>query len=471
MAVITQQPNEFNLAVGPNIWTLGSIGTANRFVLAVEINGQLVTTLKQTPNPAEAGIFDVSQILQSYLSNPFIEATEKFAPTPGAGLRYRIRYGVEVGSTITWNGYSNYKVVLNGYKDFNDLNWTNYGFYIPFMEEAPCEDPGNPYTSCPISEVNFLTSYPETIDTPGISGIPCQPVTASTDNTFNEIATLNFASFHQTSWSTIDAYNKAPWAVIIRYYNASNVNYYTNAYSLYDSNGYMLRGNCNSPVGTITNPYLVGTIGTGPRNLWEAGLFPTNVAQPVPAYYTVELWTKGCGTITDCADVSEIIDGAQNGGCLWAIHAYRVIEDCSKFEPVRLSFLNEFGGRDYYTFTKRNTYTENIERNNYFRDAGTWSAGVYSINSHERGTQTFNSTVRSTMYVSTDWLSDDISYWLEKLYTSPDVKMWTGGANGEWIAVNITSTSYQQKNAVRDNKLFRHELTFDYSQPQKRQRG
>jgi hypothetical protein len=468
MASITQQPNEFNLAVGPNVWTLGTLGSANRFVLGVEINGSIVTTLKQTPNPAGVGIFDINLILQSYLSNAFVESTEKFAPTPGGAIRYRIRYGSETGSTITWNGYSGYKVVLNGYKAFNDLNWIGYGNYIPFMEESECESLGNPYTSCPIAEVNFLTSYPGTINTPGIAGVPAQPVTASTNNEYNEIATLNFAAFHQQSWTSPDTYNKAPWAVIIRYYNAANSNYYTQAYSLYDSNGYMLRGNCSAPIGTITNDYLMGTIGTGPRNLWEAGLFPTNAAQPVPAYYTVELWTKGCGTIADCTDVSEIIDGV---GCLWAIHAYQVVDYCTKFEPVRLSFLNEFGGRDYYTFTKRNTYTEAIQRNTYFRDAGSWSGSTYSVNSYERGTQTFNQTVQGRMFVSTDWVEDNISLWLEKLYTSPEVKMWTGGANGEWIAVTIADTSYQQKTAARDNKIYRYELNLEYSQPQTRQRG
>lgn len=468
MAAITQQPNEFNLAVGPNVWTLGVLGGGNRFVLGVEINGSIVTTLKQTPNPAGAGIFDISLILQSYLSNAFIESTQKFSQTPGAALRYRIRYGSEVGNNITWDGYSNYKVVLNGYKAFNELNWIGYGNYIPFMEEEICEGIGGGYTSCPISEVNFLTSYPETIDTPGISGIPCQPVTASTNNEFNEISTLNFVAVHQSSWSSPDLKNRAPWSVVIRYYNAADFNYYTQAYSLYDDNGYFLRTDCNANVQPINSNFIVGTIGSGPRNLWQAGLFPTNVALPVPAYYTVALYTKSCDVIGDCTDVSEIIDASY---CLWAIHAYRVVDYCSKFEPVRLSFLNEFGGRDYYTFTKRNTYTEAIQRNNYFRDAGSWSAASYSVNSYERGTQTFNQTVTGRMLVSTDWVEDNVSLWLEKLYTSPEVKMWTGGANGEWIAVTIVDTAYQQKTEARDNKLYRYELNLEFSQPQQRQRG
>jgi hypothetical protein len=226
-----------------------------------------------------------------------------------------------------------------------------------------------------------------------------------------------------------------------------------------------VRANCNSNVAAIPDTYLMGTIGTGTKNLVAANLWPPQTGGAIPDYYTVELWTQACGTVVVCNDESEIID---NLGCLIAIHSYSIVDNCSPFEPMRLSFLNEFGGRDYYTFTKRNTYTEDVKRNNYFRDAGSWSSSSFTINSHERGTQTFNSTATANMFVSTDWVSDDISIWLEKLYTSPEVKLYY---NGQWIAVNITTSNYQQKTVARDNKVFRHELNLEFSQPQTRQRG
>ena len=154
MASISQQPNVFNLAVGPNVWTLtGLSGGQNRYVLQLEINGTPVATYKQTPNPAGVGIFDVSQILQSYMSNAYVETTTKAAVTPGAAIRYRVRFGTQTGTNATqWDGYSGYKVVLNGYKGFNDLNWLQSGAYITEMEESACEGAGtSPYASCPYS--------------------------------------------------------------------------------------------------------------------------------------------------------------------------------------------------------------------------------------------------------------------------------------------------------------------------------
>jgi len=464
MAAITQQPNQFGLAVGPNVWTLGSIGTANRFVLGVEIGGTIITTLKQTPNPAGVGIFDINLILQSYLASPFVEQTAFFAQTPGGGIRYRIRYGSETAGTVQWNGYSSYKVVFNGYKDFNDLNWTQYGFYIPFMEETPCG--GGTYSSCPIGEVNFLTTYPETITTMGIAGVPNQKVIATTNAADDEWATLSFANFNEQTWSGNDGRNKTPWAVVVRYYNAAGNLYSTKAYTLTAATGMNVRSNCNSNVAAVPDTYLMGTIGTGPKNLRAANIWPTQSGLAVPAYYSVALYTRDCTTtVSDCADTQQILNATE---CLIAIHSYTVVDNCSKFEPMRLSFLNQFGGRDYYTFTMRNTYTENVKRNTFFRDAGSWSSSTYTINSHERGTQTFNSTATANMLVSTDWVNDDISLWLETLFTSPEVKMYY---NGEWLAVNLSNTTYQQKTAARDNKLYRYELNLEFSQPQTRQRG
>lgn len=458
MAAISQQPTEFNLAVGPNVWVLSGLGAGqNRYVLQIEIGGSAVATFKQTPNPAGVGIFDVSQILQSYMSNAYVETTGKAAPTPGAAIRYRVRYGTQSGTSATvWNGYSNYKVALNGYKDFSDLNWLQAGQYITAMDQTPCEGAGqSPYESCPIAEVKYLTSYPGTKDYSDINGIPNKPVYIT------DYHTLSFANFHQESWAAADINNKSPWTVIIKYYNAAGTNYETRGYFLTAANGMPVRTNCTSADWLMNDDRLIGTVGAGPVNLQSAGLWPVTE----PASYRVELWSKNCNIPADCNDITDVID---TSGCLWAVESFELVTDCSKFEPVQLSFLNEFGVRDYFTFTKRNTYNETTARNNYFRDAGTWSATSYSINPYERGTQTFNSTVKNSMTVSTDWINDDVSLWLEKLFTSPEAKAFV---NGEWVAINITTSSYEQKTVARNNKLYRYDLAFDYAQPQIRQRG
>ena len=455
MATLLQQPNEFNLAVGPNVWVLDNLSSATNYILGIEIDGNIIATIKQTPNPSGVGIFEISQILQSYLSGSFVETTQFASTTPGAAFKYRVRYGTQTGTSVpTWNGYSDYKIVINGYKNFNELDWVNQDLYVPELVTDLC-GPGQ-YQSCPVARVNFLTTYPDVRNYTDTGDIYEKKVYLT------DWHTLSWANFHQDSFGTFsDVDNKSPWAVKFEFFDEDGILYEDFGYFLIDDNGMPIRTDCTSNDWLMTDSALIGTIGVGPKNLIDAGFWPTTD----PKYYRVTLWTKNCDTPTDCEDKVDVYD---TSFCIWAAESFEVITDCSKFEPIQLSFMNEFGVRDYYTFTKRNTLTENITRNNFQRDAGTWSASSFSIQPWERGEQTFNTQVVTNMTVSTDWLTDDVSKWLERLFVSPDVKIWY---NDEWRAVTLTSTTYNEKTVARDNKMFRHELSLQFSQNKRIQRG
>lgn len=459
MANITQSPAEFNLVAGPNVWTLDNLGAADRYLLQVEIAGTAVATFKQTANPAGVAHFDLSQILQSWLSNAFTETTQKASTTAGAAVRYRVRWGTQTGATISWDGYSDYKVVINGYKEFSDLDWPAYSQYIAQMDaETACAGPGeSPYSTCTLASVDFMSTYPGERTYSDLGTIPEKPVYA------DEWHTISWANFHTESWlsSRLDVNNKSPWAVQIEFYNASGTLYETKGYFLTGPNGMPVRTSCTSADWTMTDESLIGTLGAGPKNLELAGLWPATA----PAWYRITLWTKGCAIPTDCDDIVDIQD---TSACLWAAQSFKMVDDCTKFTPIQMSFLNEFGVRDYWTFRKRNTYTDNIRRNNYQRDVGTWSGSTYTIQTYERGEQTFNTEVSTTMSVTTDWVEDDVAAWLEKLFVSPDAKIYY---EGQWLAVTLQNTNYQQKTVARDNKIYNYTLDFQFANNQRIQRG
>jgi hypothetical protein len=153
---------------------------------------------------------------------------------------------------------------------------------------------------------------------------------------------------------------------------------------------------------------------------------------------------------------------------LWAQHEFTVEVDCSKFKPIQISYLNKYGVRDYWTFTKRNTLTINTERDTYYRDLGTWGDSTWDANSWDRGTKVFNQIGRTRMTISTDWVSEERAAALEQLFTSPEVKAYI---DDEWIAVTITTQSYEQKTNAREFSLLRYELEIEFSVPKQRQRG
>lgn len=161
------------------------------------------------------------------------------------------------------------------------------------------------------------------------------------------------------------------------------------------------------------------------------------------------------------------IDPTENS-VLWAVHEFKVEEECSRFEPIQLSYMNKYGVRDYWTWTKRNTLQIQTERDTFYRDLGTWGSSGWDANTWDRGTTVFNQIGRTRMTLSTDWISESEALVLEQLFTSPDVKAYI---NDQWIAVTVSSTTYDQKTHAREVNLIRYEIQIEFSVPKMRQRG
>jgi hypothetical protein len=140
--------------------------------------------------------------------------------------------------------------------------------------------------------------------------------------------------------------------------------------------------------------------------------------------------------------------------------------NCWGFEPIRFSWLNNLGGRDYYTFIKRNTNVQNAVRNTLFKIPGYWSAPTYNVqdNSPARwGTQIFRADLTNTWTASTDWITDDISAFLRNMFASPHVLVYLPGRSQPTM-VTITDASYTVNTTVRE-KLFQYFVSFTESQP------
>lgn len=162
------------------------------------------------------------------------------------------------------------------------------------------------------------------------------------------------------------------------------------------------------------------------------------------------------------------MEEAVENSVLWAVHEFTVNKECSRFEPIQISFMNKYGVRDYFTWTKRNTLQIVTQRDTFYRDLGTWASDTWSVNTWDRGTQVFNQIGRTQMTLSTDWISQSRALALEQLFTSPDIKAYI---NDQWIAATVSSTTYDQKTHAREVNLIRYEIQIEFSVPKMRQRG
>ena len=448
MVTITQEPNKNNSAYVPNVWILNSIGVADRYVLRVLIDNVPVATFKQPRNAANVGIFDIQKVLQSYLQPTFIETTPKVADTPFAHLTYRIEYGSETGNSTTIDGISDLKYVINMYDNWDVVN-SDLENYIPKMIAGSCETAVDFVAAYPMKGLyKFLTNFPEQYDV-----------------LEDEYKTLSFYSRIE-NWNDGNNWgpNEAMHWVTIKFYNDALFVAET-VYAISAANGSSIRGNCNDLVVNSTDSNIITTVGVGPQNLKDANLWIGGNYNR----YVVTIHTKdSCkvGSIGDCEDVGEILD---DGWVQWGIYeaAFNLKDDCPTFEPITVSFLNQFGVKDYYTFDKRNTRTTNTQRNSYTKTLGTCNDTTFTIDAHGRGKTTFASTAQTEMTLQTDWMSDEVSKWLQELFQSPSTQIYT---EGTWIPCNITTATYEQKTNSR-NKLFQHEITVEFSNNQKIQRG
>ena len=443
MASITQYPTTYNSAYVPNVFVVDGIGAADRYVLQVRtIGNTILANFKQPANASGVGIFDVQRVLQSYLnSQAFVEETEKVTPTPGALFRYRIFYGTETGTVQTLNNQGIEYSVLNAYDGWRVVN-SDYDNYVPDPVSEECETTQDDNANY-LQEYEFLTNYPGTI-----------PV-ASTD-----WYTLSFINTIKNFGAQLP-YNEAPMWVRITTYGpgASDV-----VYSISADNGMPIRTDCNDPVVDFTSDgQRIATVGIGPMNI--ANLVLANYDS-----YQIRIYSRNAcevGPIQDCTDYGEIFGDGYLGDLIFQ-KSFTVTDDvCERFEPVQLSFVNKFGVKSYFTFDKRNTRQTVTERNNYTETLGTWSAPLFTIDPQGRGTRAFSSTATTTMTLSSDWMSDPVSEWLQELYQSPSVNIYI---NGQWEPCNLITNTYIQKTYAR-NFLFQHEVQVEFANNQKIQRG
>ena len=444
MATISQQPNLYNGAYVPNVWVLDGLTTEDRYVLNVLLNGTIVSTIKQPANPEGVGIFDVQKIVQSYLKPAFLEETTFAADTPDALVSYQVQYGTETGTTVTIDGTSTTKFVINSYDNWRVVNQDLTDF-LPNPGSITCENSNvNARYSSPLS---WLTNYPEDYKVRS-----------------NEYKTLSFFSTNTNigpNWGP----NEAPFFVHIEYFNEAGTSLSNAVYTLGQSWGSSLRLNCQDMTVNQTNDNRITTIGVGPQNQQDGGI----TWDPNWASYIVHVHAYNhCmdTTITDCLDFSEILSDGYLGDIIYEA-TFTVDDTCERFDPVTVSFVNQYGVKDYMDFKKRNTSTTNTNRNNYTKVLGSWSSDSFAIDQHGRGKTTFSSDAMTRVTLSTDWMEDSVSTWLQELYISPSVQLYI---NGQWEPCTITTSSYSEKTYAR-NQLFQHELTVEFSNNQKIQRG
>ncbi len=167
---ISQSPGDYNLAYGPNPVTLSNLTTgATKYVLQVRtVGGDILADIRQTANAQGKAIFDIQNILQTYVHvSPINTEQLGLGSISPANLqdstqeveRYVLRIGDETNGTVdlvtaSMGPYN----VIGGKKPWYDLNWAEG----PYQGAIQGDDSNPPCTNV-YSNGQPLTDYTEYI--------------------------------------------------------------------------------------------------------------------------------------------------------------------------------------------------------------------------------------------------------------------------------------------------------------------
>lgn len=245
-------------------------------------------------------------------------------------------------------------------------------------------------------------------------------------------------------------------------------------YKQYSANGTLLRTDnvqnttaagggpqtaSNYTTQTFSQPYTLLYAKTGPQNLKDASLWDATTA-----YYTVQAFAKASATSSTSPGkaVSEIV-------------TYTISDECLQMYPrIRVSWLNSLGGRDYWNFTKFYEKTTNSPDTKYFQTPLNWSSalpvattGNQTENWLRGGNKSFNKNVTQTFSVQTDWLLQDDVDLLAGIAESPQVWIYIGTDITPYT-VNVSNVNYTYKN-VEQTKLVQASYDLTYTKVQQKQ--
>jgi hypothetical protein len=146
---------------------------------------------------------------------------------------------------------------------------------------------------------------------------------------------------------------------------------------------------------------------------------------------------------------------ANNSNAPVKIITIEIVAKCSKFDTIRLHWLNNLGGWDSYNFTKQSLKSMDIDRKQFKK--------MQSINysKSDRLKTNYNTTITDKLQINSDWISDEMADWFQGLLTSPIVYLERGADN--FIAVNITNSNYLIQQYLNARKLHNLQLDIEYS--------
>ena len=392
----------------------------------------LVGTFKTTPNAVGIGMFDFSSIVESFVNADNLGATNseykaqtftdgqiplhlinKFSTNDNT-LRYLVvEFNIEGATTLNGNvtlinekKVSDNFAIFNGYLKHSDSLSIIAGHFGYKMLDFNMNSLGG----------RFLTNAPTT--------------------QYANIEDYGTLSFMATPTTTIPVDTTVD-NLYIRYYNSSGGSITTD-----NIDNRIVNGGFDAWDSKAKNQLL--HIGCFPGNLrnWDSNIQAAMGADL--SFYTVELRNLSNAVISETVTI--------NINC----------PTLKGFEPIRLTWLNQWGAWDYYTFNMKSTKSISTKGSTYQQMEGTWNKSRYQVNGYKGGKKSFRVNATEKIQMNTEFVSEAESEWFEELINSPEIYIIKGYQSitsstqllNDYITpVRLTTSSYTKKTVANDKLM------------------
>ena len=393
----------------------------------------LVATFKTTPNNAGNGIFDFNSLLESYVSSDNtgdpqssyktivyslntphpIHLIDKFCKSRNAIRYFGIQFKAEGSSTATapvlpipssttnTEQFTFFNGVLQQ-DNYLTLSGASYGYNL---------STNLLYTAGGTVSAQFLTNAPTTQYA-----------------TVNDYGTMAFLNFLPTSTDRVAS-------ILLTY-----------------------KDSAGSTIGsdTLTQSWTNGgstNLDGLPSLLIYCGIFPANLRN----------WSSTFQSLVAADTIASYkVEALTDGGVLQQPYTINIkCPELKGFLPIRLTWLNQWGVWDYYTFTKKSVRSTSTNRTTYTQTSGTWNDATFRIDGYKGGKKNFRVNSTEKIKVNTDFVTEAEGEWFEELVNSPEVYILNGFDSTESAPYNTITNKYVEPVLVTTSNYIRKTIAND----------
>ena len=134
----------------------------------------------------------------------------------------------------------------------------------------------------------------------------------------------------------------------------------------------------------------------------------------------------------------------------------------TKYPNVRIKWKNRFGQFDNFNFDMVSRESFSTTKRTYQPQVGSWDSSTLSYNQYDSSIENYVSDSSQTLQVNTNWVEEEYNDIFKQLLVSDEI-YWIYNSNGGIKPLTIKTSNLQFKTGVVD-KLIRYTFDFDLGQ-------